>query len=756
MLKLLRRIVQESSLATDLVALMSLLTTEVRLALIADACTFYLVDEAKAQFVLAATDGLQVDELGKHRFNFSDGIIGLVALREEAINLSDMHTFDHFLQSHAIDEKNLHGYLAVPMIYQADLLGVLVVQRQLAQEFTEEEEAFLVTLCTQISPVMSDLIHHTDIKHLYSTNKRKTNRRMLEGIPASSGVAIGRTVVLFPPADFESVVERQAEDIAAETLAFATALESARVEIQDLQHRMKSDLSMAEHVLFDAYLRILDSRSLIDEVKAEIASGIWAQSALKRVVMKHSLRFAALEDEYLQERATDFRDLGQRILSYLQENEREVPQFDKPKILISEEITAAMLMEVPVGKLLGIVSEKGSSNSHVAILARALGIPAVTGISGLPLQELNDKELVIDGYNGHVFVSPKPQIKKEYKAFIIEENELDAKLQESRDAPAETTDGHKIDLLVNTGLSIDSSLSFRVGAGGVGLYRTEIPFMMHDHFPSEEYQTIMYKQLLNVFAPLPVVMRTLDIGGDKTLPYFPVEEDNPFLGWRGIRISLDHPELFLIQVRAMLMASIDLNNLSILLPMVSTIGEVESAKSLIHQAYKEVEADGHAVQMPKIGIMVEVPAAVFQAYELAKRVDFISVGSNDLIQYMLAVDRNNPRVVDLYDGLHPAVLRALYQVVVEANKANRPVSICGELASDPAAVIILLAMGYSSLSMNARSLLRVKWIIRTFSYKDAKRILKEVLQMDDAKEVRNHMETELEEAGLGGLIRAGA
>ena len=307
MLKLLRRIVQEASLAPDLVSLMSLIANEVRPALEADACSFYLVNEAKAQFILAAASGLEIDEIGKHRFNFSDGIIGQVAAREEAINLADMHADPHCYQSPAIDESNLHGYLAVPMIYQADLLGVVLVQRKVVEEFSEEAEAFLVTLCTQLAPVMADLISHTDLKHLFSKSKRKSSSRMLEGIAASSGVAIGKSVVLFPPADFESVVEKEAEDIEAETLAFETALESARNEIEELQQRVKSDLSMAEHVLFDAYLRILDSRSLIDEVKAEIANGAWAQSALKRVVLKHSMRFQALEDEYLQERATDFR-----------------------------------------------------------------------------------------------------------------------------------------------------------------------------------------------------------------------------------------------------------------------------------------------------------------------------------------------------------------------------------------------------------------------------------------------------------------
>jgi len=298
-------------------------------------------------------------------------------------------------------------------------------------------------------------------------------------------------------------------------------------------------------------------------------------------------------------------------------------------------------------------------------------------------------------------------------------------------------------------------MSLSVGAEGVGLYRTEMPFMVRDRFPSEEEQRIMYRQLLTTFMPRPVTMRTLDIGGDKQLPYFQIEEENPFLGWRGTRVMLDHPEIFLQQIRAMLQASTGLNNLSILLPMITSVSEVESSLRLIHQAFDELKVEGLDIKMPEMGLMIEVPAAVYQAYELAKRVDFISVGSNDLIQYLLAVDRNNPRVASRYNGLHPAVVRALYQVVKAAHRARKPVEICGELAGDPLAAILLLGMGFDVLSMNARSLPRIKWLIRKFSYEAAKELVEKALEMDDPRDIRLLLEQALLDAGLIGLVRAG-
>jgi phosphotransferase system enzyme I (PtsP) len=292
-------------------------------------------------------------------------------------------------------------------------------------------------------------------------------------------------------------------------------------------------------------------------------------------------------------------------------------------------------------------------------------------------------------------------------------------------------------------------------SAGVGLYRTELPFMIRDRFPSESVQISNYRNVLNTFAPRPVILRTLDVGGDKPLPYFPIEESNPFLGWRGIRISLDHPEIFLTQVRAMLRAAIGFNNLQIMLPMICSVSEVDELKLLMQRAHDELQEDGFQVTMPRIGVMVEVPAAVYQAEELARRVDFLSVGTNDLTQYLLAVDRNNPRVAEIYDDLHPAVLRAVHQTVVRAAVYNRPVSICGELAGNPLATALLLGMGVTSLSMSASSLLRVKWVVRSLSRTRSRELLQAALQLEEAQAIRRLMEKALEEMGLGGLVRPG-
>jgi len=335
-------------------------------------------------------------------------------------------------------------------------------------------------------------------------------------------------------------------------------------------------------------------------------------------------------------------------------------------------------------------------------------------------------------------VAPTETVRKEFIGFVHEEHELDAELAALRDVEAQTTDGHRVALYVNTGMAVDVGRSLSVGAQGVGLYRSEVAFMARDHFPTEEVQQVIYRQLLNAFAPRPVIMRTLDIGGDKSLPYFPVEEANPFLGWRGVRITLDHPEIFLVQVRAMLRANVGLNNLKIMLPMITSVTEVEESFRLLEQAHSELRHEGLDVVMPSLGVMVEVPAAVYQVRELAKRVDYLSVGSNDLTQYLLAVDRNNARVADLYDHLHPAVLRALVEVVRVAHEEGKKVSLCGEMAGDPVAVILLLAMGFDSLSMGAVGLPRIKWVIRKFSMEQAKILLEEVLTRQRACSRINH------------------
>ncbi len=506
-----------------------------------------------------------------------------------------------------------------------------------------------------------------------------------------------------------------------------------------------------EHELFEVYMRMLDDNALAGEIIARIREGQWAQGALKYVIRQHVQAFEIMDDPYLRERATDIRDLGRRVLAELQQTQTQARTYADATVLVAEEVTATMLAEVPVDKLQAIVSIRGSSNSHAAILARSMGIPTVMGAVDFPYTRMEGREIIIDGHLGHIYVNPSADLYHHYEQVIIEEANFSKELEVLRDLPAETRDGHTVSLLVNTSLPIDVSRSLEQGAEGVGLYRTEVPFMIKEHFPSEQEQIDCYRTQLEGFAPRPVTMRTLDIGGDKSLPYFPIEEDNPFLGWRGIRVTLDHPEIFLVQIRAMLKANEGLNNLQILLPMVTHVSEVDEALTLIDQAYQEILEEGCQVDKPPVGVMIEVPAAVYQASQLAAKVDFISVGSNDLTQYLLAVDRDNPQVADLYHALHPAVLAALQQIVDAGKMANIPVSLCGELASDPAGALLLMAMGYDTLSMNAAGLPKVKSALRNFTLQQAQTMLQDALAKSNSDQVEELVKESMEAAGLNRL-----
>jgi phosphotransferase system enzyme I (PtsP) len=759
MLKILRQIIQEIDTTQDLEQALYAVVQQVKKAIDADACSVFLIDPQTNEYVLLATDGLNPSLVGQVRLQLGEGLIGLIGEREEPINLDVAPDHPSFRSYPGLNEESFSAFLGVPIIHQREVFGVLAVQQQISRFFDEAEEAFLVTLAAQLGGVVAHAQATGAVMELMCNYRGESvllKETTLTGIPSAAGVALGTGIVVYPLADLDAVPERFVEDIEAEIERFTAALQVTRSEIARLAENLKVTLPLEEQSLFDAYARILESPSLCNAIIEEIRQGYWAQSALKHVIYQQVKKFEAMDDVYFRERATDLRDLGQRILAHLQEGERDKRIYPEKTILVGEEVTPTDLAEVPEGQLAGVVSVKGSSNSHVAILARALGVPTIMGISvGVRLGLLEGQTIIVDGYYGQVYLNPSETVRNEFLNLAREEEEIDNNLESLRNLPAETTDGYGVSLYVNTGLAADIGRSLSVGAEGVGLYRTEVPFMVRERFPTEEEQRIIYRQLLTAFAPRPVMMRTLDVGGDKALPYFPIDDENPFLGWRGIRITLDHPEIFLAQVRAMLRASIGLDNIHILLPMVSGVAEVEEAMRLLVQAHVELLEEGESVKMPTLGVMLEVPSSLYLAREIAQRVDFVSVGSNDLTQYLLAVDRNNARVAGLYDSLHPAVLRSLSQVVKNVHKERKHIGICGEMAADPLAVILLLAMGFDSLSMSAMRLPRVKWVIRQFSMEQAKELLEEVLVMDDPAEIRCHMELALEKAGLGGLIRAG-
>ncbi|KTD72288.1 phosphoenolpyruvate--protein phosphotransferase [Legionella tucsonensis] len=762
MLKVLKRIVQEVTAAKQLSDALGILVQQINKAINAEAASVYLIDTKHAEYVLIATEGLNKQARFRVRISFDSGLVGLVGRREEPINLEDAPAHPDFYHNPLLGEEHFKAFLGVPIIQHRKIYGVLIVQQTEQRCFDDTEESFLITLAAQLGGIIAhaeatgELAELTQPKPMGVNKKVEAGTTALAGIGSVPGIGIGTAVVVYPQADIDAVPQNPVETLDEEINAFYEALESTRDDMHRLSKRMKSVVAEEEHALFDVYLRILDKDSLGIEVEQIIRKEkIGAQAALATVIKKHIAQFESMEDSYLRERASDFRDLGRRVLAALQWSQQEEIVYPKRTVLVGEEVTAAALAEVPEGFLAGVISAKGSNNSHVAILARALGVPTVMGVRGLKLDLISRRAIIVDGYYGQVYISPSKSVLAEFKLLEQEEQALNQSLVSLRDKPAETVDNYRVSLQVNTGLAMDAGLSMSVGAEGVGLYRSEVPFMSRDHFPSEDEQTIIYRQTLKAFAPHPVTMRTLDIGGDKVLPYFPVAEDNPYLGWRGIRVTLDHPDVFLMQIRAMMRANEELNNLRIMLPMVTNLSEVEEASYLIDQAFTELLEEGCAIEKPKLGVMIEVPAAAYLAREIAKRVDFISVGSNDLTQYFLAVDRNNARVAGLYDSMHPAMLRVLLKVVEGGHAAGVEVSICGEMASDPLAVILLIAMGFDTLSMNSSSLPRVKWVIRNFAIATARKILAEVLEFEHPAQIRFHLQKALEEEGLGSLIRAG-
>lgn len=756
MLDVLRRIVQEVGGARDLEHALAIIVKRIKQAMAADVCSVYLSDYSQQRYVLMATDGLNPASVGHVWLAMGEGVVSEVAEMAEPLNLDNAPDHPRYCFVAETGEEYYHGFLGVPIIQHRRVLGVLVVRQRDSRKFAEDEVAFLVTMAAQLAGAIVHAEASGGINRLPGAGAFLSAGTILEGLAGAPGVGIGIALVMYPPADLDAVPDREPVNVDTEIITLRAAVATVQGEIQALGGRLGEHLRAEERALFDAYSLMLNSETLMNALEARIRGGNWASGSLRDTINEQARVFEQMDEPYLRERAQDIRDLGRRILMCLQSaGRRSPPPYPDRTVLVGEEITATMLAEVPRDRLVAVVSARGSRSSHVAILARALGVPAVVGATDLPAGRMEGRSLVVDGYRGRVFLDPSEAVRSEYQRLAREEAVLVAGLEGLKDLAAETPDGVHIPLYANSGLISDVEPSLTGGAEGVGLFRTEFPFMIRDRFPGEEEQRRIYRQVLESYAPRPVVLRTLDVGGDKPLSYFPIVEDNPFLGWRGIRITLDHPEIFLVQLRAMLRASVGLDNLRLLLPMISQLSEVDEAKRLVQRAYQELINGGEAIVMPPLGVMIEVPSAVYQSEQIARRVDFLSIGTNDLTQYLLAVDRNNSRVAALYDALHPAVLRAIYQVIAAGHRQGKPVGVCGEMAGDPAAAIALLGMRVDTLSMSVASLPRVKWAIRNVRRDHAETLLAEVLDMEDAVSVRDRLEQALDDAGLGGLVRAG-
>lgn len=564
----------------------------------------------------------------------------------------------------------------------------------------------------------------------------------LLGIAASAGVAIA-PVVHYQPTHF-SITEYHVDDPEPEWQRVQAAIHTAKQEIQAVFSQASLQIGDAEAAIFDAQLLFLEDPVLLEAVKERIFEHhINAEAAWQAVVDEVATSYRTLEDSYLQERVDDVVDVGQRVLRLLAGNAPANLHLEEPAILVATDLTPSDTARLDPTKILGICTTSGSATSHSAIIARTLGIPAVLGVDAQVLHLADGTLMALDGESGKAWVEPESHI---LDLLAAKREAWQTAQQEARATahqPAITRDGRQVSVFANIGSINDVQVAVASGAEGVGLLRTEFLYLDRTSAPTEEEQLEVYQAIAQVLDNRPLIIRTLDVGGDKPLPYLRVglPEANPFLGWRGIRFCLDHLDLFKTQLRAILRASVG-HQIKIMLPMIASVTEVRAAKVILGEVQAELNQAGISFDAAiKVGIMVEVPAAVAIADQLAAEVDFFSIGTNDLSQYVMASDRTNPRVANLVDALHPAVLRMVQQTIQAAHAAGITVGLCGELAADTLATPILLGLRLDELSVNPQSIPGVKQAIARFSIGESEAIVASALQQDSAEHVRELIST---------------
>ncbi len=719
-----------------------------------DACSIFTLEKDNIYNLDATT--LTPLLGGLIHINIDSDAVGNIVKRKEALLIKNLYKDKNrpntILQS--FTKQKLYTFFGVPVIYKSSVIGVVIIQTAKVNAINESTQAALVTLCTNISEPFETALGKEEVEEKIEVAAPKNEMVSFDGKGLTTGATIGKAIARYNIFDIDSIPDKknQSDD---EVTEFKEAVKIVKKDLMEMAKTIESLATKEESALFTAYAQIIMSNRFYHAIIEQIGSDVWVQTAIKKVVKKQVAVFQDMDDPYLRERASDLRDIAKRILLQLQKKTPAKRNYPSNTILVAQEITPSMFADVPKGRLKAIVSERGTENSHVAILARAIGIPFVIGVQSLPISYLDGKEIIVDAYVGKIYVTPGKGLIKAYQRLLKREEEMLSQLKDTVLLPCFTADDKPITLQANVGLVADLDIALENNAQGIGLYRTEIPFMIREKFPSEEEQRIIYNQFLHAFPDQTVTLRTLDIGADKSLPYFYVKEDNPALGWRGIRMMLDQQDLFLTQIRAMLRASEKYHNLKILLPMITEVDEITITTTLVQRAHQELLEEGFTIQMPKIGVMVEVPSIIYQLPAVLKLVDFISVGSNDLTQYLLAIDRNNQKVAALYDQLHPAVIQALQHINQLVGDTYEDISICGEMASNPLAIPLLVGMGFTTLSMNAINILKAKWIIKHLSYTQCQKLAQHILTLTNKAEIHQHLSDFLIENELGGMIRVG-
>ena len=740
----LTRIVQDVALIETPERQVEFIVDSISHVIAVDVCTLYR-QNYKGEMEMLATHGLS----SVHPLIIppQKGLVGLVARSRHPINLDNAPTHPEFHYVPNCGEGVFKGFCGVPLVSHGDVIGVLVVQRYEALKLNDLDEAFLVTISSQLALLVSRLAFKEAV---YLDNSISAN-----GVSGSAGLGIGQ-VHLCLSAGLNSIVDKHCDDVEVELDKWKRLIVLAQIELRREQSSLGDKLSQDVSSIFDVYLKMLEDPSLINKVEQEIREGFCMMSALNLSIKYFTEVFRNIDDPYLRARGEDMQHLGNKLFDVWLQNQHQKIEpelvFDSPVVLVGTQISASDFTLVPLNKLAGIVSYEGSALSHTAIMANALGVPAVLGTD--VLRGIRQKDsIIVDGNSGQVILRPLDSVLNEYRHLMARAIDFGLKLEELSDLPSVTQDGTRIELMTNSGLQIDILPGLKKGAEGVGLYRTEIPFMVRQSFPTEDEQIEDYRKVLKAYTGKPVYMRTLDIGGDKQLPYFPITgEENPALGWRGIRFTLDNIQLMMTQVRAMMRSAEGTDQLHILLPMVSSSIELDRFITLLDDAYQQLQDEGFIISRPKVGVMVEVPAAISQLHLWKDKIDFISIGSNDLSQYLLALDRNNARVANRFSLVHPAVIHEISRIVRIAGKHQIPLSLCGEMAAHPVAVLLLIGMGMRRLSMSSAKLLRIKWLIRSVTVQQAEQFLQRTLTMQHADDIYDDGVTLLNELGLTDLL----
>jgi phosphotransferase system enzyme I (PtsP) len=704
LLRRLREIMAEKASAqTRLDKLVTVIATN----MVAEVCSIYLRRAGK-WLELFATEGLNPTAVHRTRMREGEGLVGLVAETAEPVNLSDAPSDPHFSYRPETGEDPYKSFLGVPIVRGGQVFGVLTVQNR-AVLYAEEEVEALQTVAMVLAEVVAQggLFN---VAELDEPELRVDRPLKYLGEGLSEGVAVGRVVLHEPRVKVERMI---ADNPQEELRRLQDAIGLLRVSVDEMLDSSELDLTGEGREVIEAYRLFAYDQGWLQRMRDAVRTGLTAEAAVERVQDETRIRVQRLGDPILRERAHDLDDLARRLLRHLT-GESGIADLPKDSVILGRAMGPAELLDYSRDKLNALVLEEVAASSHVAIVARSMGLPLVSSAQGITDASRTGDQIVVDGETGEVHLRPQPEIVSAFEAKRTLRANRVARFAAIRDLPAVTKDGVHIKLMMNAGLVLDMPHLAESGADGVGLFRTELQFMIGETMPRLADQIAFYKEIIDAAGDKPVIFRTLDLGGDKVLPYARWErEENPALGWRAIRIALDRPALLRYQVRALLCATAG-RTLRILLPMVSDVAEFNAARALVDREIERARLlSGPQPRQVLVGAMLEVPALAFMLPQIMRSADFVSVGSNDLLSFIFAVDRTNPRVARRYDSLSPAALTLFRQIVRSAAEAGGDVSLCGEMAGKPLDAMALIGLGLRTLSMQPMHIGPVKMMIRS-------------------------------------------